>query len=87
MGGSSEPGKVAGAIAATAREAGSLKRFCVSCAGPTAMLVALKAIFLGRRFLEEDGLDLSIIPEFENVQDGPTLVHLFTVAHKPGARL
>jgi hypothetical protein len=31
--GTSEPGKVAGAIAATAREAVNPKRLCVSCAG------------------------------------------------------
>lgn len=85
--GSSEPGKVAGAIAATARDAGSLKRLCVSCAGPAAMLNALKAVFLARRYLAEEQIDLSIVPEFENVNNGPTLVHLFTLIHKPGAAL
>lgn len=86
--GHSEPGKVAGAIAGTAREAtGNLKRLCVSCAGPAAMLNALKAVFLARRYLADEQLDLSVVPEFENVQNGPTLVHLFTLIHKPNAQL
>lgn len=85
--GTSEPGKVAGAIAATAREAVNPKRLCVSCAGPAAMLNALKAIFLARRYLVDDGIDLSVIPEFENVNNGPTLVHLFTLVHAPNATL
>lgn len=88
--GSSEPGKVAGAIAATAREVvekNTLKRMCVSCAGPAAMLNALKAVFLARRYLADDGVDLSVIPEFENVNNGPTLVHLFTIVHAPGEAL
>jgi hypothetical protein len=31
--------------------------------------------------LVDDGIDLSVIPEFENVNNGPTLVHLFTLVH------
>jgi len=84
---SSDPGKVAGAIASTAREVGKVPRICVSCAGPAAMLIALKANFLARRFLSDDGLDLAVVPEFENVENGPTLVHLFTLVHKPGSAL
>jgi len=86
--GSSEPSKVAGAIANTAREATTdPRRLCVSCCGPAAMLNALKAIFLARHYLADDGLDLSIIPEFENILNGPSLVHLFTLVHKPNAQL
>eukprot|EP00310_Coccolithus_braarudii_P014253 CAMPEP_0183357786 /NCGR_PEP_ID=MMETSP0164_2-20130417/47357_1 /TAXON_ID=221442 /ORGANISM="Coccolithus pelagicus ssp braarudi, Strain PLY182g" /LENGTH=271 /DNA_ID=CAMNT_0025531505 /DNA_START=23 /DNA_END=838 /DNA_ORIENTATION=+ len=81
--GSSDPGKVAGAIAKTAREATSLRRLCVSCAGPAAMLNALKAVFLARHYLKDDEVDLSIVPEFENVVNGPSLVHLFTIVHQP----
>jgi len=86
---SSEPSKVAGAVAGTARECADqpVKRLCVSCAGPAAMLVSLQAVYLARRYLEEDGLDLSVVPEFENVERGPSIVHLFTLVHKPNAAL
>ena len=46
-----------------------------------------QANFLARRFLSDDGLDLAVVPEFENVENGPTLVHLFTLVHKPGSAL
>jgi len=51
------------------------------------MLVSLQAVYLARRYLEEDGLDLSVVPEFENVERGPSIVHLFTLVHKPNAAL
>ena len=86
---SAEPSKVAGAVAGTAREGADqpVKRLCVSCAGPAALLVSLQAVYLARRYLEEDGLDLSVVPEFENVERGPSIVHLFTLVHKPNAAL
>ena len=87
----SKPGVVAGPIANNAREAvengGPIRRVIISCAGKEAMLVALKAVFLACRFLGKEGLALSIVPEFENVQNGPSLVHLFTLIHAPGEKL
>lgn len=85
---SSGPPSVAGALAAAIREAPkNLQRVCVSAAGPGAMLRAVKAIFLARHYLSEDNLDLSVVPEFENIDNGPSVVHLFCIAHVPGAHI
>ena len=66
---SSDPTKVAGYIASCMREA-TLGRLCVTAAGPQPMLRALKAIYLGRHYLQDDGLDLSVVPEFGKSEDG-----------------
>ena len=80
--------KVAGALAASIREAPkNLKRVCISAAGPDAMIRAAKAIYMARHFLTDDELDLSVIPEFDNADDGPSVVNLFCIAHAPGAEI
>lgn len=83
---SSDPPKVAGYIANCMRQS-QLGRICVTAAGAQAMLRALKSIYLARHYLQEDALDLSIVPEFGKSDDGISLVNIFVLSHAVGARI
>ncbi|KAJ1638862.1 stage V sporulation protein S-domain-containing protein [Pavlovales sp. CCMP2436] len=80
----STPSAVAGAIASTAREGKHVTK--VSCMGPQAVLRTVKSIFLARRFLVDDNLDLSFVPEFSDSDNGLTVMNFYVLAHAPKAK-
>lgn len=43
----------------------------------------VKSIFLARRFLQEDSLDLSFVPEFSDSDNGLTVMNFYVLAHSP----
>lgn len=61
----SVPGTVAGAIAKKIREN---QRVCVLAIGAECVTNAVRAVFLGRKYLTEDGMDISFRPEFTKVK-------------------
>ncbi|KAG8468681.1 hypothetical protein KFE25_013764 [Diacronema lutheri] len=75
------PSAVAGAIASTAREGKHVTK--VSCMGPQAVLRTVKSIFLARRFLQDDSLDLSFVPQFSDSDNGLTVMNFYVLAHSP----
>ena len=60
----SRPAAVAGAIAGIMRENGDVE---VRAIGAGAINQAMKALTIARKFLEQDDLDLSIVPNFETL--------------------
>lgn len=68
----SEPTKVAGAIAGSAREGSPM--YCTAM-GPQAVLRTVKSIFLARRYLEADALYPYFVPEFGKSSDGASLMY------------
>jgi len=84
---SSRPAAVAGAIAGSLREA-ALGRICVTAAGAQAVLMTMKAIYLARHYLQEEGNDASVLPEFDHSEDGKiSLINFFVLSHASGATL
>jgi len=75
------PPKVAGFLSNSMREA-SLGRVCMTAAGPQAVLKALKAIFLSRHHLRDEGIDVSIVPEFGKSEEGLSLINIFCLSHQ-----
>lgn len=62
---SSPTAKVAGAIAGIMREKGEL---AVQAIGAAAVNQAVKALAVARSYLQEDGIEIGIIPEFVNIE-------------------
>jgi stage V sporulation protein S len=62
---SSKPPSVAGAIANKLRDG---QRVSILAIGADSVLHSVQAIAMGRKFLEQDGLDISFRPEFTKVQ-------------------
>ena len=60
----SRPAAVAGAVAGIMRENGNVE---VRAIGAGAISQAMKALTIARKFLENDDLDLSIVPNFETL--------------------
>lgn len=84
---SSSPGSVAGAICGNLREA-SLRRICVTAAGPPAVLCTLKAIHLSKTFMQEEGCHISVMPEFDHSEDGQvSLINFFVMSHDADSAL
>ena len=80
----SDPKSVAGFLSSSIREA-PRGRVCLSAAGPACMLRAMKAVFLARHHLVDEGLDVSIVPEFGTSDDGSlSVVNIFALAHATG---
>jgi len=61
----SNPGTVAGAIAARVREG---QRVVLSSIGPLSVLRAISSIAIARQYLAEDGVDISFRPSFLNIE-------------------
>lgn len=61
---SSDPYKVAGAIAGKIRDG---ERVGVVAVGPDAVFAALESIFVSRRYLKEDQIDIKFTPSFTKV--------------------
>lgn len=61
----SDPNKVAGALAGVIREEGSAQFRTI---GAGALNQAIKAIAIARGFLAPSGIDLVVIPSFEDVE-------------------
>lgn len=74
----SDPGKVAGAIARSARSGGQI---CCTAMGPQAVLRAAKSVFLARRYLEADVIYPYIVPEFGKSSDGASVIHIHVLVH------
>merc|ERR1719436_557818 len=74
---SSEPSKVAGAIAMRTRE--GTPTF-VEAMGPQAVLCAIRSISLARKYLEQESCQLGLAPEFLTSEEGASLLHLHVVA-------
>lgn len=49
--------------------------------------MTMKAIYLARHYLQEDGSDASMIPEFDHSEDGVSLINFFILTHTTGATL
>ncbi len=65
---------IAGAIAGIIREQ---KRVEMRAVGAGAVNQAIKAVIIARRYLEQDGLDLVLVPSFVRVEmDGEKFTHL-----------
>lgn len=62
---SSPTAKVAGAIAGIMREEGHV---AVQAIGAAAVNQAVKAIAVARSYLQEDGIEIAIIPEFVDIE-------------------
>jgi stage V sporulation protein S len=62
---SSPTAKVAGAIAGIMREKGHV---AVQAIGATAVNQAVKALAVARSYLQEDGIEIAIIPEFVDIE-------------------
>ncbi len=62
--GDSSPFKAAGAIAAVLRER---RHVSVQAIGAAALNQAMKAIIYTRRYLEQDQLDLTFVPAFQDI--------------------
>lgn len=45
----------------------------------------VKSIFLARRYLEANRLDLSFVPEFSDSDQGLTVMNFYVLAHAPRA--
>lgn len=43
----------------------------------------VKAVFLARRYLQDDELDLSFVPEFSDSDNGLTVMNFLVLAHRP----
>jgi len=63
----SNPGTVAGAIAARVREG---QRVVLSSIGPLSVSKAICSIAIARQYLAEDGVDISFRPSFLNIEFG-----------------
>ena len=76
---------VAGAIAGVIREE---KHAEVQAIGAGAVNQAVKALVLARSFLEQDGIDITFVPEFANVEiDGNVRTAIkFVVEVREGKR-
>jgi len=61
----SNPGTVAGAIAARVREG---QRVVLSSIGPLSVSKAISSIAIARQYLAEDGVDISFRPSFLNIE-------------------
>jgi len=61
----SNPGTVAGAIAARVREG---QRVVLSSIGPISVSRAISSIAIARQYLAEDGVDISFRPSFVNIE-------------------
>lgn len=61
----SNPGTVAGAIAARVREG---QRVVLSSIGPRSVSKAISSIAIARQYLSEDGVDISFRPSFLNIE-------------------
>jgi len=61
----SNPGTVAGAIAARVREG---QRVVLSSIGPPSVAKAISSIAIARQYLSEDGVDISFRPSFLNIE-------------------
>merc|ERR1719334_1301209 len=61
----SNPGTVAGAIAARVREG---QRVILSSIGPKSVSKAICSIAIARQYLAEDGVDISFRPSFLNIE-------------------
>merc|ERR1719499_2469308 len=61
----SNPGTVAGAIAARVREG---QRVVLSSIGPKSVAKAICSIAIARQYLSEDGVDISFRPSFLNIE-------------------
>jgi len=61
----SNPGTVAGAIAARVREG---QRVVLSSIGPISVSKAISSIAIARQYLAEDGVDISFRPSFLNIE-------------------
>jgi len=61
----SNPGTVAGAIAARVREG---QRVVLSSIGPRSVAKAICSIAIARQYLSEDGVDISFRPSFLNIE-------------------
>lgn len=72
----SDPGKVAGAIARSARSGGGI--YCTAM-GPQAILRVAKSIFLARKYLEADAIFPYFVPEFGKSSDGASLMHIHVI--------
>jgi len=62
---SSPTAKVAGAIAGIMREKGHV---AVQAIGAAAVNQAVKALAVARGYLQEDGIEIAIIPEFVDIE-------------------
>jgi stage V sporulation protein S len=62
---SSPTAKVAGAIAGIMREKGHV---AVQAIGAAAVNQAVKALAVARVYLQEDGIEIAIIPEFVDIE-------------------
>lgn len=72
----SDPGKVAGAVAGKIREG---ERVALSAIGPDSVKILLKAYILARKYVTDDGLDLTLRPEFHHIErDGETVSGIIT---------
>jgi stage V sporulation protein S len=60
----SHPAAVAGAIAGIMRESGNVE---VRAIGAGAINQAMKALTIARKYLVQDDLDLSVVPNFETL--------------------
>lgn len=74
----SNPGLVAGAIAGVVRQ-GELP--VIQAIGADAVNQAVKAFILSRNFLVNDGIEISFIPSFKEVEDNGNIMTVinFTV--------
>ena len=74
---------VAGAIAGIMREEGYVE---VQAIGASAVNQAIKAVTIARSYLEEDRIDLMVVPSFHDVEIGGnarTAIHL-AIFRRPG---
>ncbi|UCZ55307.1 stage V sporulation protein S [Bacillus shivajii] len=78
----SNPNSVAGAIAGTLRERGSTE---IQAIGAGAINQAIKAIAIARGYVAPSGVDLVLVPAFENVMinnENKTAIKLFVGPRK-----
>jgi stage V sporulation protein S len=82
--GSSDPFKVAGAIAGRIRDG---ERIGVLAKGEDAVFKTVESISVARRYMEEEGVDIKFAPKFVDLEDdagvSSTYVHFAIITRKP----